>query len=165
MKTTSPKIDNGTRSLVNQTVRPKIGNRVKKTYKSLLFVLSFSLVSCATNKSFDKEAQEDFNKAAKDLIAVYKEHNKYVGVMNNFISYTKNKNVNKMLALTSKTTIRKNGISVVKNLYSKSIIPEINSCTKMYTNKKVARATKELTGIGSGFIYIKYVKKKTGNSQ
>ena len=127
---------------------------MKKLY-ILIFLLSFSsLYGCASNKPS--------NKSVQDLIAAHKEQNMYLSVMNKFISYAKNKDINKMLSLTSKTTINKNGISTLKKIYKNSIIPEINSCKKIYTKKNITRATKELTGIGSGFIYNKICQKENG---
>ena len=118
---------------------------------SLLVGLS-ALSGCASNKIN--------NKTAQDLIAAHKAHEKYLDVLNEFMMSAKKKDINKMLSLTSNTAISKNGIDPVKNLYKNKIIPEINSCKKIYTHKNISIISKEMVKIGSGYAYNKICQKE-----
>ena len=118
---------------------------------SLLLILS-AISGCASNKINSKTAQ--------DLIAAHKAQGKYLDVMNKFMIATKKKDIKKMISLTSNTTISKNGIDSVKNLYKNKIIPEINSCKKIYTHKNVSLVNKKTVKIGSGYAYNKICLKE-----
>jgi len=120
---------------------------------SLLLVLS-GLSGCASNQIN--------NKTAQDLIAAHKAHEKHLDVLNEFMASAKKKNINKMISLTSNTTISKNGIDLVKKHYKNKIIPEINSCNKIYTHKNVTLVSKKTIKIGSGYIYTKMCQKDNG---
>jgi len=118
---------------------------------SLLLILSV-ISGCASN--------DIKNKSVQDLIAAHKAQGKYLNVMNEFMIATKKKNINKMLSLTSNTTISKNGMDSVKNLYKNKIIPEINSCKKIYTHKNVSLVSKKTVKIGSGYAFNKICLKE-----
>jgi len=129
---------------------------MNKIYLFSFFLVISALYGCASNKPK--------NNAVQDLIAAHKNQEKYRSVMNKFITYAKNKNINEMIALTSKITIKKNGISLLKKTYKNTIVPEIKSCKKLYTQKNITRASKKLTGIGSGYIYNKICQKGNGET-
>ena len=119
---------------------------------TLLLILS-AISGCASNNIN--------NNTSKNLIAAHKAHGMYLDVMNKFMIATKAKNIKKMLSLTSKTTISKNGIDSVKILYKDKIIPEINSCKKIYTHKNVSLISKKKAKIGSGYAFNKICVKES----
>ena len=123
-----------------------------KTLHIIFLLLFFSVLhGCASN--------EPSNKSIQDLIAAHKAQGSYLKVMNDFMISAKNKNIDEMIFLTSQTTISKNGIKAIKQLYKNTIIPEISSCKKLYTHKNVSIVRKETIKIGTGYIYNKICQK------
>ena len=120
---------------------------------SLLLTVSI-LPGCASNKPSNKYVQ--------DMIAAANENSKYVSVMNKFMVAAKSKNITKMLALTSTSSIKVYGLSSFEDNYKNILVPEITSCNKIYTNKNVMLTSKKATGIGKGYIYQKICTKGKG---
>jgi len=121
----------------------------------VLFIISiFGISGCATNKTNDK--------SIKKLISALNEVAPYAKILDQFTAAAKNKNINKMIELTSISSIKMYGLPSFKNTYKNIFIPEITSCNKIYSNKKMMVVSKESTKIGKGYIFQKICTKSKG---
>ncbi len=89
---------------------------------------------------------------------------KYEAVMHSFIESAQNNDVNKMIALTSKVTIKKMGVDALKKHYQKDTIPALKSCKKISESGDVVHINKSQGKTGEGWVYYKtctYDENKT----
>ena len=106
---------------------------------------------------FPVSANEDMAKMAK----VIKEDNpeQFKAVLDSFLEAAKAGNVEKMVSLTSSVTINRIGLEGIKKYYKTDIIPAFRMCTDLSHSGQIIHVTKEQTGTGSGWVYIRTCKK------
>ncbi len=79
----------------------------------------------------------------------------YDDVLNHFFAYARAGNIDGMLAVTSDVTVATMGRHTIEAHYRNDTSPALKQCGALAPGGDVMRVTKDETGTGPGWIYVK----------
>lgn len=78
---------------------------------------------------------------------------KFKAVLNQFIAAGRIGDIEKMLGLSSRSTIQEIGLAQLQQTYKNKFVPVIQSCQSFANNKTITHLSAKQTGSESGYMY------------